>query len=56
VQGAKKLVQPLADLGEARIGAGFVLVATRRTADAEGADRFAADLACAGKGPVRLDR
>jgi hypothetical protein len=31
---------------------GAVLVATRRTADADGADRFAADLACAGKGPV----
>jgi hypothetical protein len=26
---------------------GAVLVATRRTADADGADRFAADLACA---------
>ena len=38
----KRLIQPVADLGEARIGARFVLVAARRPTDADGADRFVA--------------
>ena len=40
----KALIQPIADLSEASIGAGFVLVATRRATDANGADRFVANL------------
>jgi hypothetical protein len=36
----EKIVQPVADLGEARIGARFVLVAARRPTDADGTDRF----------------
>jgi hypothetical protein len=38
-----KLMQPVSDLGEARIGARFILVAARRPADADSADRFVAD-------------
>jgi hypothetical protein len=40
----EKLIKPVANLGEARIGARFVLVAARRPTDADGADRFVADL------------
>jgi len=40
----KKLVQPVTDLGEARISAGFVLVAAGRPADADAADRVVARL------------
>jgi hypothetical protein len=39
-----KLIQPITDLGEARIRARFVLVAARRPTDADGADRLVAYL------------
>jgi len=41
---AERLIQPVADLGDAGVGTGFVLVAPRRTTDANGADRLVAGL------------
>ena len=38
----EKLVQPVSDLGEARVDARFVLVAARRPTHADAADRFVA--------------
>jgi hypothetical protein len=38
------LLQPVADLGQAGLSAGFILLATRSTADADSGDRLIADL------------
>ena len=40
----KGLIQPIRDLSETSVGAGFVLVAARRATDANGTDRFVANL------------
>src|SRR5467141_2706315 len=43
-EGERKLLQPVADLSEARLRASFILVATGRSADADAGDRFIASL------------
>jgi hypothetical protein len=43
-EGNRELFQLVADLGEARLGAGFVLVAARCSAHTDGGDRFIANL------------
>jgi hypothetical protein len=40
----KGLIQPIGDLSEASVGAGFVLVAARRATRANSSDRLVADL------------
>ena len=40
----RRLVQAIADLGEARLGTGLVLIAAWRATDADAADDFVASL------------